>query len=55
MLLMQFIKAKFMEAEVSANVNTTETGHLGLTDQEEDEIVAFLRTLSDGFWGGGSK
>lgn len=43
------------EPEVSANVNTTETGHLGLTDQEEDEIVAFLRTLSDGFWGGGSK
>ena len=31
------------------NVNTTELGNLGLTDAEEDAIVAFLKTLSDGF------
>jgi cytochrome c peroxidase len=37
------------EPEMVANVNTEELGHLGLTEQEEDEIVAFLRTLSDGF------
>ena len=33
--------------EVSENVNTTEVGNLGLTDEEEDAIVAFLTTLSD--------
>ena len=36
-------------AEVAANVNTDELGDLGLTDQEEDAIVAFMETLSDGF------
>jgi cytochrome c peroxidase len=30
------------------NVNGTELGHLGLTEAEEEAIVAFLRTLSDG-------
>ena len=25
------------------------TGNLGLTDKEEDQIVAFLQTLTDGF------
>jgi len=34
--------------EVPNNVDTT-TGNLGLTDKEEDQIVAFLMTLSDGF------
>ena len=37
------------EPEVAANVNTTELGNLGLTDAQEDAIVAFLKTLSDGF------
>jgi cytochrome c peroxidase len=37
------------EPEVSENVNTDELGDLGLTDEEEDAIVAFLKTLSDGF------
>jgi cytochrome c peroxidase len=36
-------------AEVSENVNTAELGDLGLTDAEEDAIVAFLKTLSDEF------
>jgi cytochrome c peroxidase len=35
--------------EVAANVNTAEMGRLGLTDGEEDAIVAFMRTLSDGY------
>jgi cytochrome c peroxidase len=34
--------------EVRNNLDTT-TGMLGLTDTEEDQIVAFLMTLSDGF------
>ena len=36
-------------AEVSANVNTAEVGNLGLTADEESAIVAFLRTLTDGY------
>jgi cytochrome c peroxidase len=35
--------------EVAANVNTDELGDLGLTPEEEAAIVAFLKTLSDGF------
>ena len=35
--------------EVPMNVNTSELGNLGLTSAEEDAIVAFLRTLSDGY------
>ena len=35
--------------EVPDNVNMSELGDLGLSDEEEDAIVAFLRTLSDGF------
>jgi cytochrome c peroxidase len=34
--------------EVPNNLDTT-TGMLGLTDTEENQIVAFLETLSDGF------
>ena len=35
--------------EVSDNVNAEELGNLGLTDAEEDAIVAFMKTLSDGY------
>lgn len=35
--------------EVSENVNKVELGNLKLTDKEEDDIVAFLKTLSDGY------
>ncbi len=35
--------------EVSENVNDTELGNLGLTIGEEKAIVAFLKTLSDGY------
>jgi len=35
--------------EVVQNVNKKELGNLHLTDEQEDEIVAFLKTLSDGY------
>ena len=35
--------------EVADNINTTEVGNLGLNHGEELAIVAFLRTLSDGY------
>jgi len=35
--------------EVAANVNTTELGNLGLTRGEELALVAFMKTLSDGY------
>ena len=35
--------------EVGDNVNTDELGDLGLTAEEEGAIVAFLKTLSDGY------
>jgi cytochrome c peroxidase len=35
--------------EVLDNVNHDELGNLGLTSAEEDAVVAFLKTLSDGF------
>jgi len=41
--------ANWPPPEVSANVNTEELGNLGLTDNEEDAIVAFMKTLSDGY------
>ena len=34
--------------EVTNNLDMT-TGKLGLTDQEENQIVAFLQTLTDGY------
>jgi hypothetical protein len=34
---------------VAANVNTAELGNLHLTHAQERAIVAFLRTLSDGY------
>jgi cytochrome c peroxidase len=37
------------EPEVLENMNTEELGDLGLTAAEEQAIVTFLRTLSDGF------
>jgi cytochrome c peroxidase len=37
------------EPEVSVNVNTAELGDLKLTPAQEAALVAFLKTLSDGF------
>lgn len=36
--------------EVGVNINEDELGNLGLTDDEENAIVAFLKTLSDGYF-----
>jgi cytochrome c peroxidase len=41
--------ASWPAPEVAANVNTTELGDLGLNPGEERAIVAFLKTLSDGY------
>jgi cytochrome c peroxidase len=30
-------------------MNTKQMGQLGLTDAEEDALVSFLQTLTDGF------
>lgn len=38
--------------EVSKNLDKT-VGNLGLTDKEEDQIVAFMKTLTDGYSGKG--
>jgi cytochrome c peroxidase len=35
--------------EVTENVNTAELGNLGLSYEEEQALVAFLKTLSDGY------
>lgn len=35
--------------EMTENMNNNKVGNLGLSDQEEDALVAFLRTLTDGF------
>ena len=35
--------------EIPGTVNRDELGHLGLTDDEVDAIVAFLQTLTDGY------
>jgi cytochrome c peroxidase len=41
--------------EVPENLNRTEIGNLGLTSEEEDDLVAFLATLSDGYRAGGAE
>ena len=37
------------EPEFAENVNTAELGDLGLSPEEEQALVAFLKTLSDGY------
>jgi cytochrome c peroxidase len=39
----------FPTAEVTETVNHDELGNLGLTLQEEKDIVAFMKTLTDGY------
>jgi cytochrome c peroxidase len=41
-------KTCWPQAEVTANEDTT-IGNLGLSDADEDDIVAFLKTLTDGY------
>lgn len=35
--------------ETTANMNTSKVGRLGLSDGEEDALVTFMQTLTDGF------
>ncbi len=41
--------AKWPAPEVDMNINTDELGDLGLSNDEEDAIVAFMETLTDGY------
>ena len=41
--------APWPDPEVQANLNRDEMGNLGLTNQEVEDIVAFLETLTDGW------
>jgi cytochrome c peroxidase len=43
------IYAGMVEPEVWDNINEDELGNLELTDEEEAAIVAFMKTLSDGY------
>ena len=38
---------EFPPPEIKETVNTTELGNLGLSDSDEDDLVAFLETLTD--------
>jgi hypothetical protein len=38
--------------EVKANLNRSQMGNLGLSDEDEDAVVAFLGTLTDGYGAG---
>jgi len=40
--------------EVAANLNTTQTGNLGLSKGQEGAVVAFLETLTDGYVAAGN-
>lgn len=43
------VDQKWAKPEIAAGMNTEELGDLGLSDQEMDDIVAFMKTLSDGY------
>jgi cytochrome c peroxidase len=42
--------ADWPEPEVPYNIDTATMGDLGLTPAQEDQVVAFLLTLTDGWW-----
>lgn len=48
-----FGKSCWPEPEIRANMNTEELGNLKLSAQEETALVAFMKTLTDGYpeWG----
>jgi cytochrome c peroxidase len=41
--------AQWQAPEVMENLNSDEMGDLGLSNQEVEDIVAFLETLTDGW------
>jgi cytochrome c peroxidase len=40
---------EFGKPEVEKNINTDELGNLNLTEEEEQNLVAFMKTLTDGY------
>ena len=42
---------QFGPPEVPETMNREELGNLGLSEEEEDALVAFLKTLTDGYTG----
>lgn len=52
-----FGKLGWPKPEISANLNTEELGNLGLSAEQEAALVAFLKTLTDGYpdWGQDAK
>jgi len=42
-------RGNWPKPEVAENVNKEEMGDLKLTEQDEKDILAFLKTLSDGY------
>ena len=38
------------EPEYGDTMNTDELGNLGLTEDQEDALVKFMKTLTDGWW-----
>jgi cytochrome c peroxidase len=47
--------APWAKPEVAENVNRDELGDLGLTNQDIEDLVAFMRTLTDGWDPGGAE
>jgi cytochrome c peroxidase len=43
------VTSEYPPAEYAENINIDELGDLGLTPQEESDIVAFMKTLTDGY------
>jgi cytochrome c peroxidase len=41
--------------EITENMNTNKVGRLNLSNEEEDALVAFMQTLTDGFAQGSQK
>lgn len=44
------ISNEFPPAEYPATVNKDELGNLGLTSEEEQDLIAFMKILTDGYW-----
>lgn len=44
------VSNEFPPAEYPATVNKDELGNLGLTSEEEQDLIAFMKTLTDGYY-----
>jgi cytochrome c peroxidase len=52
-----FAQTCWPEPEIGQNVNVEELGDLGLSTEQEQALVAFMKTLTDGYpdWGGDAR